>query len=436
MKATFRSLFYLAAAVLSTTLLSGCVYDKYDGLDSSCFPDTQVLSIHVQPVNYLSRTGNDNSMEMIGSLRIIIVNEDSVELNRYVDIGEQISGGIPAVSFKYDFLHRTEVGTKKIYFIANEKSVTGALLDTSGSISPSTTFTDLLDSYKVGYTAIDDMGETLTSLYFKPNYSIDNGHVYLPYTSFYEEISVAEKEVKETNMYLVPVATKFVFNFTNNRPAGVYLSDISINTVNTSNFVFADVGEEDMEKTLPNSTETLYWVDWLGKISELSAEESAYYPNMDFNKKYGWIRYYNMPSEEDMEQEYQFMVSATDPVLIPGVEAEEENTFTAGPYYLPESRTNLTNVPVSDSGNSDSEPKTVPVQKYTLTLGFQDSFDNNSTPEFKDVEISNLESLFRNTCVVINIKFSQGDLEIFAQLSPWNVKSAKGWLTEGNKPNL
>lgn len=442
MKVAFRNLPCIAAAVLSAPLFSACIFEKYDGPDSSCFPDTQTLSIHVQPVNYLSRAGSNDTKEMIGSLRIIIVNENEVELNRYVDISDQIPGGIPAVSFKYDFLHRTEAGTKKIYFFANEESVTGPLLLQDGAIDPNLTLTQLLDNYEVGYTYLDDLEDTLSSLYFEPNYSADNGSVFLPYTSFYEEIAVAKKEVKEATMYLVPVATKFIFNFTNNRPAGVYLSAISINSVNTSNYVFAHVGEEDMEKTFPNSTEPLYWVDWLGQVSKLSEEESAYYPNMDFNKKYGWIRYYSMPSEEDVVSEYEFMVSASNPVLIPGVENmenEDDNLFTAGPYYLPESRTNLYNEPVPDSGTSDSpdsEPQTVPAQRYTLTLGFSDSIESNITPEFKDVEISNLASLFRNTCVVINIKFSQGDLEIFAQLSPWNVQSAKGWLTEGDKPKL
>lgn len=432
MRGRFLTRISLSILLICTTLFAGCSHDKSgDPADTAAMGKMGAISLHLKPVNYSSRA-ESNSAEMVRSVRIIVFNEDSVELNRFVDINSVIPGGVAAMNYQYDFLYRTVPGSKSFYLIANEESVASPVIKNSGNDPQDLSFSDILDGFQIGYTDLEEMETILNSIYFYPDYNSD-GNVYLPYSSYYTGTEVKEKERVDVDMFLVPVATKFIFNFINNRPNGVYLDQISINTVNTSNYFLAQVGAEDMMKTLPNETEGMYWVDWLGKVSELSWEESEYYPNIYFNKKYGWIRYYEMPDELDREESHYFLLTPENPILIPGKTDEGENTYMAGPFYLPESRTNLIDVPSSDS---DSDDSVIPVQKYKLTLKFEDTVAGNQAPPFDNVDFVNLESLFRNTCVVVNIKFSQGELEVYAEISQWNVKTAKGWVTEGDKPKL
>lgn len=429
MKGIILNILSLLIILLSQAFFAGCSHDRSrEPADAIGLGKMGALSIHIKPVNYSSRVDN-GSTEMIKSVRIIVFNTDSVELNRFVDINKEIPGGVTSLRYQYDFLYRTVKGDKSFFLIANEESVTSTITKDQNALENNTTFSEILDGFEVGYEDLETMKTLLNSIYFYPEYSSDGGNIYLPYSSYYTGINVKEKEQIDVDMYLVPVATKFIFNFTNNRPNGVYLSQISINEVNTSNYFLAQVDEKDMSKTLPGETEGIYWVDWLGQISELSQEESGYYPNINFNKRYGWIRYYDMPDENDTEQSHFFLLSLTDQIVIPGTSEQGQNTYMAGPFYLPESRTNLENIP-----DPDNEGAVIEVQNYQLSLGFKDTIEENDAPPFQNVNFLNLESLFRNTCVVVNIKFSQGELEVYAELSPWNVKTAKGWVTEGDKP--
>ena len=417
----FLSYIFIFFATLS---LVSCSRNSSDSLDDEMegggiAGDRTMLLLRVSPLN--TQTTSQTPVEKVKTLRIIIINEDVIECNRSFDIPTTL-----ASQLTYTLTWPTLAGTKEVYVIANEESVEnglGKFLDN---------FAENSESSKSKFQ------EWLKDYYFSPEYTVEDNSIYLPYTSYYGNLTVQKEEAKKITAYLVPVATKFIFNFTNNRDYPVNVNGISFDKANKSNYLFAQVGEKDLKKDFDGTS--YYWIDWLAKVSEASHGSAGFSSNEEFNKLYGWISEYEIPKGDEAET-YVFKVEDA-PITVEGVTTDETDETvsipgrcTVGPFYVPESKN------VEDMKDNDGKPVTDsdgnPVKEhvYYLTIGLKDTAPGKTAPEFTNVVIPNLKALFRNTYVVINVNMSQGAIEVYAEIHEWTKKEAYGWVVEGKEPS-
>lgn len=429
-------------AILFMAMLTSCIYDKFESIpDGSSETDDYLIVLRINALDG-TITGPDigDNKEMIKSLRIIMLNNGAIELNRYVIPG-QAPEGINMEELDYVLTTRTMPGSKKFYLLANEESV-GELKFADGvSLPPE--MTDNLHDYLESIVpdtdnaqAGEDFENIINAIYFSPDYEADRtGNIYLPYATYYDGYTVGSSTPSNATdplqVYLVPVATKFMFQFVNYRLNPVEISDITVSSTNLDNFLLARVNAPDINKDF-NGKE-YYWVDWLAKVSEASHKYSEYYENVDFNELYGWIYNYDMPFKT-VVQSSQFVNSQSFETVLAGSMDEETEeitpyTLVLGPFYAPESWNSYTYT------DETTQVETT-IQRYDLTLGLHDITSlPDSDPVFQNVAISNLHALFRNTCVLIKVTMSSGPVEVYAEINPWNIKTANGWLVEGNAPS-
>ena len=424
-------------AIVCMLCLGSCIYDNYpDGENETNTgmggrEDQTLIVLHISPLD-ATNTLTNTPIEKIKSLRIIILNESSIECNRLIAFSE--TSPATAAYFQYVFTWITEPGKKRIYLIANENSVAELKYNNPQNNLPTdlpTSLTALFERYAeiekdeteqdddvtVKKPNAEEFKNVMEAVYFAPDYENKAGAIFLPYTSYYDVKTEKEEHLNQT-MYLVPVATKFTFKFINNRTSGVQVNGISITKTNTNNFLFANMDESEINMRFADDDKDYYWIDWLAKVAEESHKnQSSVGANEAFNEKYGWIKYYKMPplTSTDEFVESKFVESANSQTV------PAEGTLDLGPFYVPESRYERT---------YEDAKGTVKEQIYGLTLELDDS-----RIQFDDVPISNLKALFRNTSVVITITMSEGDVEIYAEIQGWNRKSANGWVTEGQDPN-
>lgn len=435
-----------------------CIADYYpDGTDVE---GRHLLVLHISPVDTRAAAEAESVTERIRSLRIIVLGKDdagnytSVEYNKSIRPGDFV-----ASAFSYEVTLPTTAGKKDIYLIANEESVTGTLQYEAedGTTLPAerpASFTDLMKQFGIEEVGTENgnlfpntettpdpeaFASLLSSAHFAPVYTTDeNDAVYLPYASSYHDLEAKKEQVNEMTLYLVPVATKFEFNFINYRLHDVEVRKISVSSVHSDNFLLARVGADDVKKDFDAAS--LYWVDWLAKVSEASQFHPGSSDNSNFNTRYGWISDYAIPPHDASPAVF---VSVSDdeneaPRIPAGSKNGEEeiaSRLTAGPFYRPESRHEVTvKKTVRDEYGKDVETE-VAEQRYTLTLRLHDvTQSSEEDPIFEDVVIENLRALFRSTRVVINVTLRQGNVEVYAEIAPWNKKKANGWVIEGEEP--
>lgn len=438
--------------------VTSCVMEKaFDAPGSGDDDDKLYVYLNITPLNsVVNTTATDN--EYVKSLRIVLLSDGMIERNEYVPLDQL------AVTLTYRSRMETVEGRKEFYLIANEESVGPVSFMPSDGVSlpnplPEGTLHQLLESYTPEFSVEDvnentggtsdnaptkgeELAALLNAVYFSPEYTAgDDGRIYLPYVSYYGTYDI-EKGVDHSltnpdgifdpnpnpiNMYLVPVATKFTFNFTNYREDAVNINEITINSVNSQNYLLARVGENDMTKRLPGSDDDLYWIDWLGEVSHLSQSNAGFYPNINFNGKYGWITDYALPfeTETNTANQYTFIGGNIQGFKVLGGAKDNPYFCTVGPFYIPESK-NFYN-PITEQNEDE--------QAYYLTFNFEDTKVGEDPQEYQYVNISNLKALFRNTHVIINIKMEPGPIKVYAEIAPWIVKSINGWVTEGGVPN-
>ena len=403
-----------------------------------------MLLLHVMPIA-AGETADATATEVterIKSLRIIVLtvpDEESdgttastpkIEYNKLEDIKEG-----KASAFEHPVSLWLTKGKKDIYLIANEESVDDIQYspEMAGLPTMFSTFLERYDLLKNPEADAAEFKKAVEAIYFKPNYVIDGQkRIYLPYTSYYQLEVKEEEENNPTKnnptMYLVPVATKFTFKFINKRDNDVTVSKISVKGTDTHNFLLAHVGEDEYEKDFVNEdgkTTSLYWIDWLAKVSEATHGAAD---NAAVNEKYGWISDYKIPAgSKNAETDF---IAETDQVIVPtqkkdpagdGSELDEPGVLVLGPYYRPESRREKT--------VTDEEGKETREHEYLLTLDLKDSKSGDG-PEFINIPIENLHALFRNTSVYITVTMSSGDVEVYAEISDWNRHEANGWVSD------
>ena len=457
MKTIVRYIFHVIAA-LSAAGLASCADNKFGGdVDGGGLDglDRMLLVLHITPVDTEPVMTNAEVREMIGSLRIILLSDGIIECNKLVEFNGP--GPFAASQFKYDFTWKTFAGKKSFYIIANEGSVTDGLQfrlpDGDEGFLPDVpeSLTELLDSYEavgkegLGNAAAEsscaELERVLKSICFEPDYTAKNGDLYLPYVSYYSADDVEALNIRKGDflgeeapytLYLVPVATKFTFNFTNYRPNDVEINNITVSSANGASFLMARVGKDDYTKLYGTSDDKntwlpYYWIDWLARVSEASHQNEDFDNNQNFNTKYGWISNYDIPAG-DTPAPHVFIDAGTsrkvDKAVKTGAAGEEEDgtpgTLTLNSYYLPESR------------NIDTETGR---QAYYITLGLHDvTQKDEDDPKFENQPIQNLNALFRNTRVIINVVMRQGNVRVYAEIAKWSEKSANGWVVEGPEP--
>lgn len=452
MKAIFKIYVYLMTTVilgLSGIILPSCSADKAS--EPKAEHDGEIfLILNVLPLSSRSAT-SDLITEKISSLRIVVIDMDNglIENNHYVPFnGNGNSEPVPVSNFEYYYTLSTKAGQKRLYLIANESYVGQISYQPAAGVTlpedlPSS-LTEVLDSEKFmpGLdSGAQEFIDILDAIYFNPNYNSDTDNdIFIPYISSYDEntsvssnSTAGDKGVINWTTYIVPVSTKFTFRFRNYRPFPVYVENISLSKINDLNFLIARVGPQDFKKsysdTEGNTFTDVYWVDWLARISQLSQNFDSYYPNMGFNELYGWISDYSLPNYSTPDEKTFFSLEPGNGIEIPKVGVDEitPGEVVFGPYYLAESR----NMVTFTEKNEDNQDVTVTRQQYNISVTLnQDNQPNSQIPDFTNVNIENLQALFRNTNVVININMYQGDVEVYAEIKEWSEKFANGWVVK------
>lgn len=440
MTKAFGKLFIL---ILAAVGLSSCVFDYPEdrgSADENAADGRVALHFNVNTLG-AGETNTNAIKEKIRSLRIMVLNEESVECNQYIDLGV----GRDVQDFIYDFRWWTEPGKKSLIVIANEESVTSISSELDPDI-PSN-LTELLDRYgeESEYENKADAQELMNmvnSIVFTPDYSLEGSDIFLPYTVTYQDIELNASPTDQggpnnpIKVYLVPAATKFVFNFTNYRSKPININGISVAMINQKSYLLGHPSDDEYYKTFNN--EKLYWVDWLARISKNSWNYPGFSENEGYNNDVGWIAEYYVPDTDDARI-YNFIDKDTDsplPIEAAGKETGDDGEEVIIPrknstpfYYVPES------VNYRRFGEETDEEDDENEQRFYLTLLIEEVGAISQSPVFSNVAIPNLKALFRNTYVIINVEMSEGDLEVYAEIANWNEKKANGWVNEGNAPS-
>lgn len=410
--------------------MGSCIFEYPDepGGEGSPFvaKDKIVLQLNIQP---LAASAGNNPGERIKSLRVVIIGEgeteeepDTIECNRLLDMRD-----LSANDYSYILMWNSRPGKKDVYVLANEASVSPALTSQLNGFAEQKDAAGLIDKLK--------------NYVFEPTYTVEAGNnIYLPYSYCYEGLEPQTGIVNTVNAWLIPVATKFIFNFINNRTDGVMVNGISMSYANKANYLLARPGSDELTKQY--NGKSLYWVDWLAEISKNSWSYPGYADNEIFNGQVGWISDYSLPDISDFYV-YNFVrEGSADVFTVDGASKKEENgeeIITPGKhstpvYYLPESANYVRLGADAEAEQTPGEEEEDEEQRFYLTILFKDT-GPSTAPIFENVAIPNLKALFRNTYVIINITMSEGDIEVYGEIAPWNLKTANGWVNEAPAPN-
>lgn len=457
MKKDFAS---ILACLLLVSVCASCSHHGYgdDDPDIDRSDGRVAMFFHI---DMLASEQTQGVAEKVRSLRIIVFNDESIEYNTRIDITEKNQD---AGSFMYDFRWLTEPGDKHIMVFANEESVKSIEYvipsqdpDDPPEIIPEDyprNLTELLDMYEPDSEKTQELITIMNYVAFEPDFSTEESAIYLPYSTYYD-IKAEKATSKWRPIYLVPVATKFIFKFENKRQNAVKVNGISLASVNRSTYL---MGQPD-ELTKMYGEKSYYWVDWLQRILEASGEIDGFDEfdkNVSFNSQVGWIIDYKIPNPDDAAI-YNFpgkddssviltiegAKKVSDPEDDSDADPDDENdsdngsdsddiipSYASTPvYYLPESR-NYKNPELISENEEENDDEG---QTYYLTLLLED-IGTGTGPLFENVPIPNLKALFRNTYVIIKIEMSEGDIEVYGEIAKWNEKEIYGWVEEGEEP--
>ena len=306
----------------------------------------------------------DNPVEYMYTLRIVILHENgTVEHNMYIDFGE-----IPQTEC-YRIFKVTRNETKKIYLIANEENASTDLHEQLETLTTgNTTFASIVDNFV-----------------YIPDYKNP-----IPMSSVYD-VPVKAENLVEREFYLVRAATKFAFRFTNKRKSKVSIDAIHISDIAGATYLIPHKREPLF---MSFDDESLYWINWLKKV----ADESQQSPDdVELADKRGWIQAYDIPSETSHQE-----VTVNGPLEVPSMTGDQPGKAVFPVFYLPESK------------KLKAGSATYGEQEYTLKL---DMSENGKELSFTKT-FPNLEALFRNTHVLVDITFTEKD-EVKVQVVPY-----------------
>lgn len=382
----------LSILFLLSMTFNACVTDSFDMPPGEKEDNTLYLSFRADVAGAFSRTEGYPDENAIKKLLIVIVSETPdrsgwvMEHQRLVEGASSI--GIP-LSNLYTFKVRSGC-KKRIYLIANYD---GLNVDLSPeAFLPGEDGNAPVDKCTFQLPSIDNL--RTRGLPMTAKYEID-----IPLRS--SDADDNEDYVVSETFYLVRAITKFHFSFhyTGTLRTKVDINSITIENVASSSYLMpcvnrnddgnywvVDAGGVSPIPLISSSLTGIEWIDWMMEEIEKKDDPTTYQ----------WLTDYTIP-DESTQQPYTHHV---DNVTVTTVSDPEVI------FYLPESR-NRKAVPDDDNG--------LMLQEYRLTLAttatsaFPDNTDNTHlTREYSDV-LPHLASLFRNTSVVVDITFDDGD---------------------------
>ena len=333
-----------------------------------------LLTVHVTPVDNVYRKGSDNvsSLEIMHSLRVVVISDGKVEVNSPA----VIEGGAD----EYLQIFKVVPGAdKKIYAIANPES-TGFPFD----------------DFSEGDAGMEEELERWA-------YDMDPT---LPIAMTDSRVIPSSMLTKgrqtKIDMNLVRVATKFTVDITNNRRENVTLTAFSIGSVGMRHYLMPHFTGEDGKHVINNAgplgfdfgTESgLHWSDWLAR----AVDESQNNPDdVALADRRGWIMKYAVPDGA---------VGASRQVVETPVDIPRGSTQRLPAAYFGESRGGVLEGSSFGDGAAAGEE-----QEYRFAATFRSS--DGSEVTFADQKLPNLRSLFRNTHVRVSITLGQNSLEV------------------------
>lgn len=340
-----------------------------------------ILHLNVEPIGR-TRAGTTAELpdkEKMRSVRIIVLHNDGkVEHNRHFSLEN-------ALAEKTILLKVTPNEKKKIFFFANEKSVSsveGVTVEGENK-----TLTAFFNSYTEGMSGFED---EVNELYFAPDYSVEEP---IPMSSMYE---IDFKEGREDyKFYLVRVATKFTVNFFNWRGEEVTVENFSIESHADKNFLMAHVNSYPDTQNPETNQKYPTWIDWLKAVSDASNVDSDAATN-----RFGWLTDYELPEQSTATIYTHGKVTVGKPTVdIDNPDNSKPGVASDVPvFYLPESK-NL------KAGATE--------QKYTLRINIA------GRAEPFVCKLDKLKALFRNTHLVVNITMYNSN-EIVVDVIPYS----------------
>lgn len=440
-------------AFMLLLIITACAGVNPDAEEPDDLHSADANSIVVKIGAMGTRTSGNSISEKIKTLRIIMLSDGFIETNQLIDYerGEGSTAGVSdADIFTQKFEHITVAGNKKFYLIANEESVAelkfGEDTELPNWWEEGMSLKDLLGHYAkenlpsngtVGYPGNGSAAELerlLSAAYFTPAYNITDNTIYLPYTAVYDNITATnDMSVKITkNMYLVPVATKFTFNFYNYRKEKVEVQKIELHELNSDSFVMPHLDDSELTKTYEG--ERYYWIDWLKIVSERTHDYEDFYPDSDdelleFNDKAGWIDDYEVPDEKKESVKTIDKPAGADWTIEHLIDKDAPSTLTVVKYF-PES-IHLETKSVYNSETKRYED--VDLQTYYVSFGVKDILDTDLPVEIyvtDKMEFDKVRSLFRATHVIVDIDMFESLVEIYCQVAPWSVRRFQGYVQE------
>lgn len=453
----------VALLVVAGLILTACGNKEDDIIDGPLTADTQskpMVTLHIQPVT--TRQNSGKVVEKVKSLRIIMLNQiddkEYVEFNKYIDFSgitadpDVSSSGDEAAAFNYIFSRVSVPGKKKFYLIANEESVESLSFadeeTTPDWVQGSISLTQLLDHYKEEYipgyenmhqfennhsevtTALGkQFEEVMNSVYFMPEYTVNSkNEVFLPYSAYYGDYELKETTEADgsvayrtinAEMYLVPIATKFDFKIINYRKNPVQIDNIEVQSINKSSFLNAQLASSELYRDNGK-----WWIDWLAECSRLS-QNSPDLPT--FNDLWGWVSGFDIPLDDKSDFTVKILNEDNEYWEVKElVDISDPDILNLGPYYFPESK-NLVEKQILNTETNQFETKLVETYYVNFTmhdLKIDRPFDSGL------MEIVNLKSMFRATHITIYVNLRQSEVEIYAEMAPWNLIEFKGYVQE------
>lgn len=200
-------------------------------------------------------------------------------------------------------------------------------------------------------------------------------------------------------------------------PVDIRLTEFSISKLDSgeSNYVFAHLDENDplFSGFAADGDLNPAWMKWL----KAEADKTQNDQNID---KYEWLTSYRVPAMDR------------------GQDANAERTFTLGSDVSPRIHSS-NNRPLSESSfalpavyfpETHYIPEGDSRQQYLLTCKFEeyDEVNNETVPTTYSTVLPNLESLFRDTHVKINLKYTDAaHVELNLVVLPWYVAAEEEW---------
>lgn len=380
--------------------------------------------------------------EKIRSLRIIMLSDGFIEYNSLIDFSEgdaENGDGKDVGVFNYLFSRATVAGNKKFYLIANEESVDKVFFegyedgDLPEGIEKGMSLSSLLNRFTrdklpaqgtLGYSnsgSGTEFEEIINSVVFQPDYTETNKSVYLPYTAFYDGIKAGNNpEITiRRDMYLVPVATKFTFNFYNYRQREAEVKEIRLKPLDTSSYLMAQLDNADQTKLLDD--DSYYWIDWLEKV----ARGSKFATDLsEYNERVGWIENYYIP--ENSEPVARIITSDGSDWTIEKLTDKDNPTPLTVVKYYPESR-NIESKTVFNEATGKFEQREM--QAYYVEFSVKEQREEETyVTDF--LEIESVKALFRATHVIIGVDLYESLVEVYCEIAPWRTSNFKGYVQQ------